>query len=151
MRSVVTFVLMLVSLLPVACSSAATDDASDSTSEAIGGAGKGVWPPNFVLYAGVTIHSLDNRFLLHMQGDGNLVLYQANGVALWASNTADHAGARAVMQGDGNLVVYGPYGAALFSTSTAGHAGASAVVQDDGNFVIYQNGVALWSSGTCCH
>ena len=37
--------------------------------------------------------------------DGNLVLYDAAGVAVWNSNTVGHPGAFAQMQDDGNLVI----------------------------------------------
>ena len=40
------------------------------------------------------------------QSDGNLVLYQAGGGALWDSGTWGHPGSAAYMQDDGNLVVY---------------------------------------------
>ncbi len=41
-----------------------------------------------------------------MQDDGNLVLCDGAGKALWASGTDHHPGAYATMQTDGNLVVY---------------------------------------------
>ena len=88
-------------------------------------------------------------YTLEMQGDGNLVLYRADvGRARWASNTAGHAGATAIMQTDGNLVVYED-GTALWSSGTGGHLGAYLELQDDGNLVIYgaQRSV-LWASGT---
>jgi len=56
---------------------------------------------------------------LVLQGDGNLVLYDANGTALW--NTGTH--------GRGT----GPYKLAL---------------QDDHNLVLYAAGGPIWSSGT---
>ena len=42
---------------------------------------------------------------LTMQSDGNLVLYNKNGKALWNSGTAGNAGDRLEVQTDGNLVV----------------------------------------------
>ena len=41
-----------------------------------------------------------------MQGDGNLVIYDASGAPVWASNTPGNGAARAVVQDDGNFVVY---------------------------------------------
>jgi hypothetical protein len=41
-----------------------------------------------------------------MQGDGNLVVYDASATPLWMSGTAANASARLVLQSDGNLVVY---------------------------------------------
>ncbi len=45
-------------------------------------------------------------FELVLQGDGNLVIYNSSGRALWASNTDIHNQTQAVMQTDGNFVVY---------------------------------------------
>ncbi|MGV9563816.1 hypothetical protein [Streptomyces sp. NPDC003480] len=84
---------------------------------------------------------------LVMQSDGNLVIYDENGHARWASNTSG-AGNRAVFQEDGNLVVYNSSNQTLWSSGTAGHNGAELVLQDDGNVVISQGGAALWSSRT---
>jgi hypothetical protein len=50
------------------------------------------------------------------QTDGNFVLYDTNGNALWASNTAGHPG----VQTDGNLVVYDTNGNPLWPSNT-GH------------------------------
>lgn len=41
-----------------------------------------------------------------MQGDGNLVIYDGGGTALWASDTDGNPGGFLVLQGDGNLVIY---------------------------------------------
>lgn len=45
-----------------------------------------------------------------VQGDGNFVVYDAQGAARWASGTAGNAGAYLLVQTDGNLVVYGAGG-----------------------------------------
>jgi len=105
---------------------------------------------NGVLLAGQLVVSCDGRFLLAMQGDGNLVLYQQGRGALWASRTNGTGAKAAIMQGDGNLVLYADNWRAVWSTGTAGRAGATLAVQDDGNVVIYQGGVARWNTGTCC-
>ena len=44
--------------------------------------------------------------LVGMQGDGNLVIYDAAVTPLWMTGTAANASARLVLQSDGNLVVY---------------------------------------------
>ena len=49
-----------------------------------------------------------------MQGDGNLVVYNAAGVPLWSSGTAGNPGAWLAVQGDSNLVVYDYYGYPLW-------------------------------------
>jgi hypothetical protein len=56
---------------------------------------------------------------LSWQGDGNLVLYAADGTAKWASNTGGGRGKRVCFQEDGNLVVYGSSGA-LWASATSG-------------------------------
>ena len=95
--------------------------------------------------------SCDGRFLLVMQGDGNLVLYQ-EGKPLWGTGTQNTGGNFAVMQGDGNFVLYDTSGKALWASGTAGHPGARLVVQNDGNLVVYANdSKPLWGSNTCCH
>jgi len=59
-----------------------------------------------------------------MQTDGNLVIYDGSGTAVWSSGTG------------GNPTSYDTF----------------LLVQDDGNVVIANiSGQALWSTGTCCH
>jgi hypothetical protein len=106
----------------------------------------GLIDPGHGLALGESISSCDGRYVLAMQGDGNLVLYHG-GSALWASQTSGTDGRRAVMQGDGNLVVYGET-AALWASRTSGDAGGYLAVQDDGNVVIYVGGHPVWSTGT---
>lgn len=53
-----------------------------------------------------------------MQGDGNLVLYDANGTPHWSSGTYGHAGAVLALQDDENVVIYNPQGQAVWSTNT---------------------------------
>jgi hypothetical protein len=104
---------------------------------------------NRSLTANQYVRSLDKRYALVMQGDGNLVLYGAGYHALWHTGTGGNGGARAVMQGDGNLVVYRADGQPLWASNTAGsHSNLRLTVQDDGNLVIYNSAGALWSSGT---
>ncbi|WP_189939175.1 hypothetical protein [Streptomyces sulfonofaciens] len=87
------------------------------------------------------------RARMVMQGDGNLVIYDENGHARWASHTSG-SGNRAVFQADGNLVVYNSASQPLWTSQTAGHNGAELVLQNDGNVVIEQGGHAFWTSGT---
>jgi hypothetical protein len=106
------------------------------------------------LIPGQAVFSCDGRFMLIMQTDGNLVLYQ-DGVALWNTGTEGQDVAYMIMQEDGNLVVYDTSEAAVWNSQTDGYEGAYLAIQDDGNLVIYlgkpavQN--AVWNSGTCCH
>lgn len=100
------------------------------------------------LHPGWSIYSPSEDYKVVMQGDGNLVLYDGAGKALWASGTSGHPGAYAVMQTDGNLVVYPPSGHALWASGTAGDTGAYLSMQSDGNLVIYHGSTAVWASGT---
>lgn len=53
--------------------------------------------------------------ILAMQGDGNLVVYDAAGLPVWHTATHGHPGAYLVVQGDGNVVVYGLSGEVLWA------------------------------------
>jgi hypothetical protein len=52
-----------------------------------------------------------------MQGDGNLVLYDADGTALVHTATHGHPGSHAVLRDDGILVVTSADGVVLWSTA----------------------------------
>jgi hypothetical protein len=92
------------------------------------------------------IRSQDGRFILIMQGDGNLVLYYYN-IGLWSSNTTTGVPGFAVNQSDGNFVVY-QNGVGRWSSNTTTGIPGIVVMQNDGNLVVYQNGVGRWSSNT---
>jgi aqualysin 1 len=53
-----------------------------------------------------------------MQTDGNFVVYNSAGAAVWASGTGGNPGAFLRVQSDGNVVVYSGSGRALWSTGT---------------------------------
>lgn len=107
-------------------------------------AGEALGPNQFIT-------SSDGRFRLIYQSDGNLVLYQVNGGALWASNTSGTSAGVAVMQGDGNFVVYNAASQPVFSSGTFGRPEAYLLVQNDGNVVVYHYGTPLWWTGTGGH
>lgn len=110
------------------------------------GPGTSTLTANQALAPGQSLHSPDGRFVLVMQGDGNLVLYSSIG-ALWSSRTAGYPGAFAVLQADGNLVVYGPGHVPRFASGTSGGPD-TLVIQTDGNMVIYGPGGARWATDT---
>lgn len=104
--------------------------------------------PGYSLYPGQGIYSDDGRYLLVMQGDGNLVYYRTiDGGVRWASYTNGRGGYVAPMQGDGNFVVYNSGWGAVWNSATQNHPGAYVAAQNDGNLVIYWNGQALWNIG----
>ena len=86
-----------------------------------------------------------------MQPDGNLVVYDKLGNAIWSSQTNGQGTApySYIMQNDGNLVVYDNNKKALWSSGTNGQGTApyQAILQDDCSFVVrdYVN-KSLWSS-----
>lgn len=101
------------------------------------------------LEAGQSIASCDGRFVLVMQYDGNLVLYQGD-VPLWSSETWGTDGNVARLL-DGNVTVEGPQSGILWTTFTSA-PDAFLAVQDDGNLVVYRPDLTpIWSSKTCCH
>ncbi|MFI0418684.1 hypothetical protein [Spongiactinospora sp. 9N601] len=101
--------------------------------------------PGQWLKAGQTRRSANGAYLLAMQSDGNLVMYDRAKKAIWSSGTGKQPGASAVMQKDGNLVVYSTAKRPLWSSGTGDTPGAFLAVQGDGNLVIYaQSGEAVW-------
>ena len=97
------------------------------------------------LQKGESLRSLDGRFELILQTDGNLVLYRIGSGPIWDSRTAGAIVNNAVMQGDGNFVVYGPSGA-IWNSQTENNPGAYITLQNDGNLVIYRDGKAIWNT-----
>jgi hypothetical protein len=69
---------------------------------------------NLILYAGkrpIWASNTNGQRVqrLHMQPDGNLVLYLGDNQPIWATNTVDKPGSFLILQNDGNLVIYQPY------------------------------------------
>ncbi len=93
--------------------------------------------------------SLDGRFQVWLQDDGNLVLYRRrDGQALWATGT--RTGAHLDNQPDGSLVLYRSDGTVAWASGTPGNGPSTLWVQEDGNLVLYRDSDATpsWASGT---
>lgn len=76
---------------------------------------------NLVLYQGVLplwSTGTGNAGPVHVQYDGNFVLYRAGGAAPWHANTWGHPGAYVELQNDGNLTVKSSAGGMLWQTGT---------------------------------
>jgi hypothetical protein len=103
----------------------------------------------YQLQEGDYLSSWDGALKLWMQSDGNVVLYNSSGVALWADGKNNPFYNRLVMQEDGNLVHYVHDGVVQWvacSTRTHGHPGSYFKLQNDGNVVlVYPGDIVGWS------
>ncbi|WP_072620283.1 S8 family serine peptidase [Spirulina major] len=82
------------------------------------------------------------------QNDGNLVMRNPEGQAIWATGTHDTGADRFVVQADGNVVLY-EGSEALWATDTNDNPGAYFAIQGDGNLVVYSSDDdPLFESGT---
>lgn len=98
------------------------------------------------LAIGDSLHSVDGKDTLVMQTDGNLVEYDANGAAMWATGT-NPSGTSALMRSDGALVVTDASNTVLWSSGTAGHAGSNLSVLDGGALqILGSDATPLWQS-----
>jgi N-acetylmuramoyl-L-alanine amidase/uncharacterized protein YgiM (DUF1202 family) len=87
-------------------------------------------------------------YKFRFQQDGNLVMYNPQGQATWATGTNGTGADRFVVQTDGNVVLYDG-NKPLWATDTAGNPGAYFAIQGDGNLVVYSsNGKALFDTAT---
>ena len=121
-----------------------------STSTRFNDSGCGSAHAGQVMTQGEKYASCNGTYSLHMQTDGNLVLY--NGTSpVWGTNTygtPDEEGNVAdyiSMQGDGNLVVYA-YGSTptvLWSSQTYGNNGAYLNISNSGVLAIYNQSGSL--------
>lgn len=101
-----------------------------------------------ILSANESLLSNNEKYKLILQGDGNLVLYNEQWKALWASWTVGKGGIYLVMQDDGNLVLYDKNWIAIWNSRTSGKNISSLNMQDDGNLVIYNRVGYTWASWT---
>ncbi|MGX9882431.1 protein kinase domain-containing protein [Streptomyces sp. NPDC002276] len=139
---------------PSASSSRATDtsaSATPSASPSASGTSAARLPdavvvkPPFTFDPGKVLETVRSRLI--MQTDGNLVLYDQDGTAHWASQTSGE-GNTAVFQADGNLVVYNAQTQPVWASNTGGAAGATLKVLEDGNMVIATDGGVVWQTDT---
>lgn len=106
--------------------------------------------PGQELQIGKRLESNNGMYKFVMQHDGNLVLYNQVGKALWASGTHNVAIRRCIMQTDGNLVLYRYDGKPAWNSGTHGKPNSTLIVQNDGNVVIYfdPRPEAIWATDT---
>lgn len=102
-----------------------------------------------VLIANQYLRSSDKRYVVLLQGDGNLTVYSPGYRVLWSSGTGGKGVSYAVMQSDGNLVLYRSNWTPVWASGTDGYGLSFAVIQNDGNFVSYKySGQPTWSTET---
>lgn len=101
---------------------------------------------------GAILVSKNRQYTFHTQGDGNLVIYAANGSVVWASDTYNvnaNPPYISYMQNDGNFVLYDRNNNAIWSSNTTGKGTGpyKLILENNANLVIYDsNNVAIWSS-----
>ncbi|NBM19049.1 mannose-binding protein [Streptomyces sp. GC420] len=86
-----------------------------------------------------------NRIRMVMQEDGNLVVYNENNNATWASMTFG-TGHTARFQADGNLVIHNADDRPIWAAGSYGHEGAKLVLRKDGKVVVMDGGTVVWST-----
>ena len=112
--------------------------------------------PGKSLHPEQSLQSDNKQYKLILQSDGNVVLYNQQSQAIWATNTKGLIQPREfIMQTDGNLVLYDTNGKPKWASNTDNNPGAFLNVQNDGNLVVYRAGSqtetannALWASGS---
>jgi lambda family phage minor tail protein L len=105
------------------------------------------------LYKGQTLYSENGWYRLTMQTDGNLVIYDKAGTAVWNTGTYNTAAHFAYFQADGNLVLLDNTGVTpiwwLNKGSYGQWTGYRWKLEKNGDFVLYSaNNTALWRSAT---
>jgi len=103
--------------------------------------------PGEYIFAGYSLQTPECYYRVTLQTDGNLVIYDPYGRAMWASGTNGSGAAYATMQTDGNFVLYRWDGSAVWATGTNGWGGSQLKMQSDGNLVVYWGSWAIWASG----
>jgi len=140
---------MLKATAPTACGGAPTITPPPPAPTPTPTPGCGALAPGEGLGENTMRSSCDGRFLLIMQGDGNLVLYPSMSAtatsALWNTRTFG-ATPTLWMQADGNLVVYHGQGA-VWSSRTAGNPGATLEITNAGTLRVRSvSSATLWSN-----
>ncbi len=95
-------------------------------------------PTNGTLPIHQQLTSSNGLYRLTLQGDGNLVLSNKAGSALWATGTNGKGGVKLILQGDSNPVLYTSSGSPVWSSNTVGTGANLLRLNDDGSLVLYK-------------
>ncbi|WP_461049957.1 IPT/TIG domain-containing protein [Terrabacter koreensis] len=96
-----------------------------------------------ILSSGTALRSPSGAYVATVQGDGNLVIRNAAGTALWSTGSAG-AGSRIEIRADGNLTLVRPTGAVAWTSGTNGWIGGLVTLTDDGILQVRQAGTTVW-------
>ena len=102
------------------------------------------------LNVGETLISSNFAYVLALQADGDLALYDVNKgvVPLWSAGLSGQASAKVVMQSDGNFVVYNTSSQPTWASGTWNNSGAYLFLQNNGNLSVYNGNSSLWQTKT---
>lgn len=100
---------------------------------------------NEILYPGESLKSVNGKYYLIMQSDGNLVTYTSSWTPIWSTNTYNIPPKFAKMDTNGTFCVWAADGGMMYSTYTGNSPDAYLILENDGNLVIYsKQGTVLW-------
>jgi hypothetical protein len=102
--------------------------------------------PNQALNPDDFLMSANGDYMLLMQQDGNLVLYDYWGSPVWDSATWTDDISGVIMQTDGNLVIYDIYAVPHWASNTSSYPNGYAWVTNWGTVYVIQGGLVRWSS-----
>ncbi|WP_329564359.1 hypothetical protein [Kitasatospora sp. NBC_01266] len=105
---------------------------------------QGNWSSNYATY------NANNGYEIILQTDGNFVLYNGNGTALWASGTDGKGVTQLDWSQSGYVKLLNSSNGVVCTLGALSPApGGQAVLQNDGNFVFYNTaGNATWATNT---
>jgi len=112
-------------------------------------------PPAFTTNSSLSLgqsFNFGSGYVLILQNDGNLVLYNGNTVA-WTTNTTNSAAAKFILQNDNNIVLYDVNSQPLWNSQTANTGvipnitiPSMLTLQNGGLKLIDSSGAVLWST-----
>ncbi|WP_144394542.1 hypothetical protein [Pleionea sediminis] len=102
--------------------------------------------PDQPMKFGDRLISTNGNYRLYFQGDGNLVLRDTGGNAIWATDTHNKGGDKFIFQNDSNLVIYSGT-EPLWASNTHGQDADRLVLNNNGSLVLYRGNTVVWYAG----